>query len=105
MNEYCVCLITASSSDEARTLATGLLEGRLAACVNLLPRITSMYWWEGKLEEAQEVLLVVKTRSVCLEDVIRRVKELHSYSVPEVVALPIQGGNPDYLAWVKENVA
>ncbi len=96
-----VVLVTASSQEGAR-LARVLVEERLAACVNLVPSIASTYWWEGKIEEATEYLLIVKTRQDRLDRLIARVRELHSYTVPEVIALPIIGGNPDYLQWMTE---
>ncbi len=96
-----VVLVTASSQEGAR-LARVLVEERLAACVNLVPSIASTYWWEGKIEEATEYLLIVKTRQDRLDRLIVRVRELHSYTVPEVIALPIVGGNPAYLQWMTE---
>ncbi|MCE7869427.1 divalent-cation tolerance protein CutA [bacterium CPR1] len=104
MSEYCVCLITASSPQEARNLAYGLVESGLAACVNRVPQVTSVYSWMGKVEEAGEILLIAKTTSTHLQGLIDKVKELHSYDVPEVVALPIVGGNRDYLRWIDESV-
>jgi len=96
-----VVLVTASSQEGAR-LARVLVEERLAACVNLVPSIASTYWWEGKIEEATEYLLIVKTRQDRLDRLIARVRELHTYTVPEVIALPIIGGNPAYLQWMTE---
>jgi periplasmic divalent cation tolerance protein len=100
LNELIVVLATASSTHEAETLARLVLEARLAACVNLVPGVESMYWWEGKLEHGREVLMVIKTQRALLEPLTAALKSAHSYSVPEVIALPIVGGNPDYLAWV-----
>jgi periplasmic divalent cation tolerance protein len=104
MSEYCVCLITASSPQEARNLAYGLVESGLAACVSRVPEVTSVYSWMGKVEEAGEILLIAKTTSTHLQGLIDKVKELHSYDVPEVIALPIVGGNPGYLRWIDESV-
>lgn len=104
MSEYSVCLITASSAEEARTLAYGLVESGIAACVNQVPGITSVYTWEGKVEESQEILLIAKTRTNHVQGLIDKVKELHTYDVPEVIALPIGHGNPDYLRWINESV-
>lgn len=101
---HIVVLITASSADEATAIGRALVHERLAACANLVPSIASTYWWQGKVEEAGEALLVLKTRNDLLDAVVRRVRELHSYTVPEVIALPILGGNPDYLRWIDDSV-
>ncbi len=93
-------LVTASSEAEAKQIGRALLDERLAACVNVLPRVDSMYWWQGKIESAAEVLLIVKTTRTQLEAVIASVKHRHSYEVPEIIALPVVGANPDYLAWI-----
>ena len=99
---YVVVLITAGSSDEARGIADSLINERKAACVNIVPQVSSLFRWEGKTEEEQESLLVVKTRVELLPEVIDLVRSLHSYEVPEIIALPILGGNPDYLRWIGE---
>jgi periplasmic divalent cation tolerance protein len=102
MSDHIVVYVTAPSMDEARAIAAGLLEEHLAACVNIVPTVESHYWWEGKREKADEALLVIKTRGALLESLIAKVRGLHSYTVPEVIALPLVGGNPDYLAWIQE---
>ena len=99
-----VVFITASTGEEARTVGQALLEHRAAACVNIAPNITSIFWWQDTLETDQEHLLIVKTRASKLAEVVRLVKEIHSYEVPEVIALPIIGGNQEYLEWVGEEV-
>lgn len=101
---HIVVLVTAASADEATAIGRALVHERLAACANLVPSIASTYWWQGKVEEAGEALLVLKTRDDLLDAVVRRVRELHSYTVPEVIALPILGGNPDYLRWIDDSV-
>lgn len=93
--------ITAPSRDEAVGLARALVESRLVACANVFDGATSLYWWDGAVQEEREAILVAKTRSANVEAVIARVKELHSYSCPCVVALPILAGNPAYLAWIE----
>lgn len=93
--------ITASSKAEAMKLARALVEARLIACANILDGITSLYWWDGKVAEDQEVVVVCKTRTDLVDAVIARVKESHSYSCPCVVAVPITAGNPDYLTWIE----
>jgi periplasmic divalent cation tolerance protein len=92
---YC----TASSLDEARKLARHVLERRLAACANVWP-IESQYWWEGRLEQAQEAALLLKTQPSLVEPLVAAVRAVHSDRVPCVVAWPVQGGNPEYLAWI-----
>jgi periplasmic divalent cation tolerance protein len=76
---------------------------KLAACVNIVPGVTSVYAWEGKTEEAREVLLVIKSRKALSKRLTARIRALHSYQVPEVITLPIASGNPDYLRWVRES--
>jgi periplasmic divalent cation tolerance protein len=99
---YVVAFITTASYEEARKIADALVAQRKAACVNIVPRVNSTFRWKGKIENAEESLLVVKTRARLFPEVVRVVKSIHSYKVPEIVALPIVEGNPDYLAWLKE---
>ncbi len=101
MSELLV-FITAPSQGESARLARALVEERLAACVNVVPSVASTYWWKGKIEEASETLLIAKTRQEHLDRLIARVRELHPYAVPEVVALSIVGGNPAYLQWMAD---
>jgi periplasmic divalent cation tolerance protein len=97
-----VVLVTCPSQAVAKTIARTLVDERLAACVNLLPRITSVYRWEGKLTVGTEVLLVIKSRRARFPALARRVAALHPYSVPEIIAVPIQAGSRPYLAWLSE---
>lgn len=92
--------VTTSGEEEAGKIASLLLEQRKAACVNVIPRVSSRFWWEGKLDSAQESLLIIKTRAALLPELTEIVKKAHSYAVPEIVAMPIVGGNKDYLDWV-----
>ncbi len=101
---YIVVLITTATTEEAQQISKVLLEQREAACVNIVPRVSSYFWWQDKLDSQQESLLVVKTKASLLDKIIRRVKEIHSYKVPEVIALPIVGGNEDYLDWIGREV-
>lgn len=101
---HIVVLVTAASAEEAATIGQTVVDEKLAACSNLVASITSTYWWQGKVERAGESLLILKTREDLLESLTRRVRELHSYTVPEVIALPIIGGNPDYLRWIDDSV-
>lgn len=102
--ETIVVFVTASSQKEAQKIADLLLNKRKAACVNIVPGVDSKFWWKGKLDSAQESLLIIKTKASALPEVIALVKKAHSYTVPEVIALPIIGGNEDYLKWVNEEV-
>ena len=102
--EGIIVLITASSGDEAVKIAATLVNEHLAACVNIVPEVRSLFFWEGKTQEACETLLVCKSRLPLIEELIVRVKELHSYTVPEIIALPIVAGSREYLTWVKETV-
>lgn len=99
-----VILITAGTGEEARNIAEALLRRRKAACVSIVPRVDSLFWWQGQLDTAAESLLVVKTTASALDEVIKCVKEVHSYQVPEIIALPIVGGNKDYLEWMASEV-
>ncbi|MDH5174080.1 MAG: divalent-cation tolerance protein CutA [Elusimicrobiota bacterium] len=100
-----VIFITSGSEAEAKSLAQVLIEEKLAACVNILSGVESLYWWKGKIESSKEWMLVVKTRGEMAKKVIKRVKEVHSYEVPEVIALPIVQGNKDYLQWISDSLA
>jgi periplasmic divalent cation tolerance protein len=97
--------VTAGSRDEALKLGRGLVEARLAACANVLDGATSIYWWQGALQQESEAVLVAKTRTELVEAVIAKVRELHSYSCPCVVALPITDGNAAYLDWIRAETA
>jgi periplasmic divalent cation tolerance protein len=101
MNEIIV-FITAPSEDEAAKIATAVVETRLAGCVNIIKNIRSIYRWEGKIENEDEVLMIVKTRKELFKSLAKKVKELHSYSVPEIIALPIVDGSEDYLQWLRK---
>lgn len=101
MTDLVTVLVTAPGVNVAEGLAEALVGERLAACVNVVPNVASIYRWEGAVERADEVLLVVKTRAALLESLERRVAELHPYDVPEVLALPVLGGSDDYMGWVR----
>jgi periplasmic divalent cation tolerance protein len=98
--EFRLLYITAARVEEARRIGRALVEERLAACANIVPGMESIYHWQGAVVEDKEVLLVVKTRVELVEAAIGRVKALHSYTCPCVVALPILTGNPAYLEWL-----
>jgi periplasmic divalent cation tolerance protein len=92
--------ITAGSVDEAGKIAEVLISERLAACANIIERMHSMYWWEGKVQKDEETILIVKTKESLIENVIARVKALHSYDVPCIVSLPVSNGYQPFLNWV-----
>jgi periplasmic divalent cation tolerance protein len=96
----CFCYMTAGSRDEALKIARALVEERLAACCNLLDGMTSVYRWQGEIQEDAEVVVIAKTRAELVEPLTARVQALHSYDVPCVVALPVSGGNPAFLHWI-----
>jgi len=101
----CKLLIsTASSRDEAQTIAQALIDARLAACVNILGPIDSIYRWKGEVEQAQEFLMLIKTTADRFIAVRDRLRELHSYETPELIQLSIENGLPEYLAWIAESV-
>ncbi|HEB76079.1 MAG TPA: divalent-cation tolerance protein CutA [Nitrospirae bacterium] len=98
--DYSVVFVTAPDEEEAARIARIVVEERLAACVNIVKGIRSVYRWKGKVEDEHEVLLVVKTGRHLFDALEKRVKELHSYSVPEVISIPITEGSAEYLEWL-----
>ena len=98
--QYFVLFCTTSSNEEAQKIARKVVEERLAACVNIIKGVVSIFTWKGAVDEAQECLLIIKTRTELIADLIQRIKSLHSYDVPEIIALPITDGNPAYLDWI-----
>ncbi len=97
--------MTAGSVEEARAIGTSLVERRLAACVNILPGMLSQYRWEGSVRTDEEAVLIAKTRRGLVEALTGHVREIHSYDCPCVVALPVEGGNPDFLQWIADETA
>jgi periplasmic divalent cation tolerance protein len=104
MTDNKLVLTTAGSKEEARKIARTLVERRLAACVNVVPQIESVYRWQGNIEEAEEWLLLIKTTSAAFERVRDAIKELHSYELPECISLAIDGGSSGYLEWLRNSV-
>ncbi|KAM3911758.1 protein CutA isoform 2-T3 [Leptodactylus fuscus] len=96
--------VTCPDVTVAKDIAKGLVERRLAACVNVIPQITSIYLWKGNIEEDNEVLLMIKTRSSKISAVTEYVRSVHPYEVCEVISVPIEQGNPPYLSWVTDTV-
>ncbi|MEJ6475670.1 divalent-cation tolerance protein CutA [Pseudoalteromonas piscicida] len=99
---YKLVLSTCDSIAEARKIATQLVEQKLAACVNLIPAVESIYVWEGQVEQTQETKLLIKTKSEKLEQVLAAIRNLHSYDVPEIQVVDITGGNLAYFKWMDE---
>ncbi|UKJ72859.1 divalent-cation tolerance protein CutA [Azospirillum brasilense] len=103
--EFVFAYITAGSRDEARRIGRALVEERLAACANIFDGMTSIYRWQGSIEEATETVLIAKTRAELFDRLAARVRELHSYDVPCVVELRVGRGNPAYLDWLHDETA
>ena len=100
---YRVVFIT-TPIDKGEEIATFLVENKLAACVNIVPKVKSIYWWQGKIERDEEALLVIKTSYDKMDILIQKVKGIHPYSVPEIISMEIKEGNPDYLKWIGESL-
>jgi len=105
MDDPVVVYVTASSEEEARCIGKKLVEEGFAACANIVPNIRSIYIWKGELCDDGEVLLIIKSRKIHIDKIVKRVKDLHSYQVPEVIALPIIQGSEDYLSWMEESLS
>jgi len=103
--EFVVVLVTAASADGATQIGRALVDERLAACANVVGPIRSIYRWQGAVEEGSEHLILVKARATDVDRIAARVRELHAYEVPEIIALPIRGGSPAYLAWLAESTS
>ncbi len=102
MADYGIVLMTASSHTEAESIAENLVTHKLAACVNILPNIKSFYFWDNKFCKDVEILLIAKIKTSDFKDIEKSVKEIHSYDVPEVILLPIEAGEKNYLEWIKQ---
>jgi periplasmic divalent cation tolerance protein len=92
--------ITTGSMDEAKTIGKELVSSRLAACVNIIDNMNSMYWWDGEIQDDREVIIIAKTRESIVPELIEKVKSIHSYECPCIVSLPISDGNKAFLEWV-----
>lgn len=101
---HIVIFITASNKKEAKQIAKQLIKRKLAACVNITDRIESLFHWQGKIDQAKEILLIIKSRKEKLAKIIKTVKSLHSYEVPEIIALPVIGGYKPYLNWINDSL-
>ena len=103
--KFCWVYMTAGSVEEAKSIGQILVGQNLAACVNLFENMTSIYKWEEKLEESQEVIMIAKTRKTLMPKLIETVNSIHSYDCPCILELPVQGGNPDFLSWIGSQTA
>ena len=102
-SESIVVYITSPDEKEAAGLARALVEAKLAACVNMVSNVRSIYSWKGKVEDDRELLMIIKTQRHLFDRLASKVREIHSYDVPEIIALPIIEGSTDYLRWLKES--
>ena len=102
--DHILIMVTCASKEEARKISERLLVKRLVACANVLPKIESRFWWKGKLDSAAELLVTVKTVRSNFKKIEAQIKNLHSYEVPEIIAVPIVSGSRDYLDWISKTV-
>ena len=93
-------MVTAPSAEEAENIGRKLLDERLVACANILSSVNSVFWWEGKISQESEAMMIMKTRTSLFDLLVKRVKQLHSYEVPEIISVPIQNGSQEYLQWI-----
>ena len=105
MNDPIIILTTVSSKKEAELIGSKLIDKELAACVNIIPNIKSIYRWEGKINKDSEYLLIIKTVKRAEDDVFENIRKLHSYNTPEMISIPITGGEKSYLNWLSKSVA
>ncbi len=104
MSDYIVVFITCPDQMVAQTIAKSLVEKKLAACVNITSQINSIYFWQGNIEQDDEFLLIIKTKSSLFPELEKAVKEMHPYTVPEIIGMPVILGSEDYLSWIDETV-
>ena len=102
MKEFCVVFVACSSLEEGNKIASSLVEKKLAACANLIPEVQSTFFWDKKLSKEKEALLIAKTRKELFDALAKEVKRIHSYDLPEIIALPIEAGSKEYLEWIEQ---
>ena len=102
---HIIILTTASSEKEAQSIAEELIDSSLAACVNIIPNIRSIYMWKGKRESSPEFLLIIKTNQDCFKSIAEKIKQLHSYDLPEIISIQIADGDESYLKWIDNAVS
>lgn len=103
MSEHVICFVTSNNLEQATDIARVLVQKRLAACVNLIDPIRSIYSWKDQIYDEKEILMIIKTRRALFEKLTSEIKILHSYEVPEIISTPIEDGLPDYLNWIDQN--
>ncbi|MCS7132181.1 MAG: divalent-cation tolerance protein CutA [Nitrososphaeria archaeon] len=104
LGTHVLVMVTAPKREEAERITRRLLDGNLAACVNIVSGIKSLFWWKGEIEEADECLLLIKTRLDKMDELVEVIKQTHSYTVPEIIAIPIIAGNKDYVKWMDQTI-
>ena len=102
--QYIVVLVTTKDKNQATKIAKGLLEAKLIACANIIGGVHSLFWWQGKIDSSKEVLLILKTKKSLFKKIEAKVKSLHSYQTPEIIALPIVDGSKPYLDWINSSI-
>ena len=105
MSKYYLGITTTPNIEEARKIAQALVKKKLVACVNIIPSVESVYWWEGKVNQEQECVLLMKTHEKKTDQLVETLPKLHSYSCPELILTPIEKGHPPYLEWIEEAVS
>jgi periplasmic divalent cation tolerance protein len=100
---YIIILVTSKDKKEAKKIAQSLLEAKLIACANIIDNVQSLFWWQGKIDSSKEVLLVLKTKKILFKRVCAKVKSLHSYQTPEIIALSLVNGSKNYLSWINSS--
>ncbi|MBF0479496.1 MAG: divalent-cation tolerance protein CutA [Candidatus Omnitrophica bacterium] len=101
---YSIVFVTVKDQSEAKKIADTIVAEKLAACVNMIEKVKSVFWWQEKIQYEEEILLIMKTKNTLMNKLIERVKSLHSYTIPEIVSIPIEEGNLDYLKWINDSV-
>jgi len=105
ISEHISVFVTVPDEETAVKVAKAVLDSKIAACASMIPAVRSLYWWKGEIQDDSELLLVIKTRSDMFDLLSRKIREIHPYEVPEIIAFPIVMGNHDYLAWIDDNVS
>lgn len=104
MVTYIIVYCTCPDENSAQAIASKLIQAKIAACVSLIPAVRSYYWWQGKVEQACEVQLQIKSKKDCFEQITQLVRSIHPYEVPQIIAVPIEAGDKDYLTWIDNTV-
>lgn len=102
--KYCVIFVTVPDNSVGKKIAQKILKNKLCACVNIVTKIKSSYWWKNKIEHSDESLLIIKTKRTVFTKLLAYIKKIHPYTVPEIIALPIEAGNKEYLNWISKSI-